>query len=49
MEIYLPKKLASQVIVVSKRFGIEAQIIGRVEASAEKKLTIRSHQGVFQY
>jgi len=49
MEIYLPEKLASQVIAVSQRFGIEAQIIGRVEASAEKKLTIRSHQGVFQY
>jgi phosphoribosylformylglycinamidine cyclo-ligase len=49
MEIYLEEKYASQVISISQSFGIEAQIIGRVEASESKKLSIRSEKGVFEY
>jgi phosphoribosylformylglycinamidine cyclo-ligase len=49
MEIYLPEEYASQIIAISRSFNIEAKIVGRVEASAGKKLTIRSSYGEFIY
>ncbi len=49
MELYLPEKLASHVISVSKSFGVEAQVIGRVEAAASKQLTIKTQHGEFIY
>jgi phosphoribosylformylglycinamidine cyclo-ligase len=48
-EIYLPAALAERVIEISKSFGIEAKIVGRVEAHAGKKLTISSEKGIFEY
>ena len=38
-----------QVIQTAKAFNVEAQIIGHVEASTEKKLTIRTEHGEFVY
>lgn len=49
MEIYVPQALASSIIEISKSFNIDAQIVGRVEASDTKKLTITSEFGVFNY
>lgn len=50
MEIYLPESKANEVIEISKSFGIDAQIIGRVEPSeAGKKLTISGKYGEFKY
>lgn len=49
MELYVPKAIADDIISISKSFGVEAQIVGRVEASANKKLTIESEFGVFEY
>jgi phosphoribosylformylglycinamidine cyclo-ligase len=49
MEIYLNEKLASQVIEISKSFGVDAKIIGRVEPSDKKQLTISTSNGVFEY
>ena len=49
MEVYLPKAYASQVIEISKSFGIEAQVIGRVETAAEKKVTLQTSNGEFVY
>mgnify|MGYP001266212606 FL=1 len=49
MELYLNEKHAAEVISISKKFGVEAQIIGRVEAAQEKKVTIKSAHGEFQY
>jgi phosphoribosylformylglycinamidine cyclo-ligase len=48
-EVYLPKEYAQQVIDISKSFGIDAQIIGRIEASDHTHLTIHSEYGVFEY
>ncbi|MBN2487331.1 MAG: phosphoribosylformylglycinamidine cyclo-ligase [Bacteroidales bacterium] len=48
-EIYLPEKYAQTVIDISKSFNVDARIIGHVEASAEKKLTIKSQHGEFIY
>lgn len=49
MEIYLEEKYADKVIKISKNFGVDAKVIGRVEKSSGKKVTIRTVQGEFQY
>jgi phosphoribosylformylglycinamidine cyclo-ligase len=48
-EIYLPAEYADTVINISKEFNVDAQIIGRVEEAARKKLTIKSEFGEFVY
>ena len=49
MEIYLPEAIAQEIIEISKSFGVDAQIVGRVETSTIKKLTIQSEYGIFEY
>ena len=49
LEFYLPEDVANDIIEISKSFGVNAQIIGRVEASDSKKLTISSKYGTFVY
>jgi len=49
MEIYLDESLAETVIQTSNKYGVEAQIIGHVEASKGKKLTISGPNGTFVY
>lgn len=49
MELYVPEEVASNLIKISKSFGVDAQIIGRVEKAPKKKLTIKSNLGSFQY
>ena len=49
MEVYLPESLAQQLIDIAESFNVGAQIIGRVDASNEKKLTIQSADGIFKY
>jgi len=49
MELYVPENLAQEIIEISKSFNVDAQIVGRVEASDSKKLTITSEYGTFEY
>jgi phosphoribosylformylglycinamidine cyclo-ligase len=49
MEIYLAPENAQAIIDISKSFGIDAQIIGRVEAHDGKQVTIASEAGTFIY
>jgi phosphoribosylformylglycinamidine cyclo-ligase len=49
MELYVPEAVAQDIIAISKSFNVDAQIVGRVEASATKKLTISSEYGTFEY
>jgi phosphoribosylformylglycinamidine cyclo-ligase len=49
MEIYIPEQYAQEIIEISKSFGVDAQIIGRVESSDTKKLTIQTEKGIFEY
>jgi phosphoribosylformylglycinamidine cyclo-ligase len=49
MEVYLPEPRAQELIDISKSFGIEAQVIGHVEAAPSKKVTVSSEHGVFEY
>ena len=49
MEIYVPAEIAQDIIEISKSFNIDAQIVGRVEQSESKKLTIVSEYGTYEY
>lgn len=49
MELYVPAEVAQDIIEISKSFNIDAQIVGRVEKSDSKKLTITSEYGIFEY
>ncbi len=49
MELYVPCEIADDLISISKTFGVDAQVVGRVEAYGEKKLTIKSEFGNFEY
>lgn len=49
MELYVPQAIAEDIISISKSFNIDAQIVGRVETSETKKLTINSEYGTFEY
>ncbi|MBN2867551.1 MAG: phosphoribosylformylglycinamidine cyclo-ligase [Flavobacteriaceae bacterium] len=49
MELYVNPEVAEDIIKISKSFNVEAQIVGRVEASSTKKLTIESEYGTFTY
>ena len=49
MEIYLPADKAQQVIEIAESFGIDARIVGRVEAADAPKVTIKSDKGTFTY
>lgn len=49
LEIYLAPERADEVIAISKSFGIDAQVIGRVEPGEKKELIIQSEFGEFTY
>jgi phosphoribosylformylglycinamidine cyclo-ligase len=42
MEFYLPENIAADIIQISKQYNVDAQIVGRVEKSDKKRLTIKS-------
>ena len=49
MELYVDPSIADEIIAISKSFNIDAQIVGRVEHSEKKALTIKSQFGTFNY
>jgi len=49
MEIYVPQEIANDIIAISNSFNVAAQIVGKVEVSDKKKLTIKSDFGEFIY
>ena len=42
MELYVPQEIADDLISISKSFNVDAKIVGKVETSVSKKLTIQS-------
>ncbi len=44
MEIYTDEKNADKLIGISRKYGVDAQVIGRVEASNKKELLIKTKQ-----
>ncbi len=49
LEIYANETVAQELINISREFGVDARIIGRVEGNSSKKLTIKSEFGTFVY
>ena len=49
MEIYTDSNTANKIIEISNSYDIEAKIIGKVQSSKSKKLTINSDLGNFDY
>jgi phosphoribosylformylglycinamidine cyclo-ligase len=49
LELYINESIADDLIAIAASFGVEAQIIGRVEENPLKKLTIKSEFGTFIY
>jgi len=49
MELYVSKEIADDIISISKSFNVDAKIVGKVETSVSKKLTIQSEFGEFHY
>ena len=49
MELYVSAEIAESIIEISKSFNVNAQIVGRVEESATKKLTLKTPFGEFVY
>lgn len=49
MEIYVKPQYADEVIAISKSFGVDAKVIGRIEPAEHKHLTIISDKGTFEY
>ena len=48
-EVYTDQETAQEVIKISKTFNVDAQIIGRCEASEAKQVTVKSEHGEFNY
>ncbi|WP_277632274.1 AIR synthase related protein [Avrilella dinanensis] len=49
LEFYVSPEIAEDIIRISQSFNVDAQIIGRVESSEQKRLTIQSEYGTFDY
>ena len=49
MELYVPQEIADSIVTISKSFGVDAKVVGRVESYHAKKLTINSSYGEFIY
>ena len=49
MEFYVSESISSKLISISKSFGVDSQIVGRVEESEKRQLTISSQYGEFLY
>ena len=49
MELYVAPALTEEIIKISESFNVQAKIVGRVEKSNQKELTIQGTHGKFHY
>ncbi|MDG1024222.1 MAG: AIR synthase-related protein [Flavobacteriaceae bacterium] len=49
MELYVSPDKAEEIIAISKSFNVDAHVVGRVEAAPQKKLTLETPYGIFEY
>jgi len=49
MDIYTDEVTANQIIEISKSFNVDAKIVGRCESAKDKKLTLKTEFGTFEY
>ena len=48
-ELYVPAEIANSIISISEKYNVDARIVGKVEESDSKSLTIKSEKGTFIY
>lgn len=48
-EFYVPEAIAQDIIQIAESFGIPGKIVGRVEASSSKQVSIHTAKGIFEY
>ena len=49
LELYVTPSIASKIISISNEFNVEAKVVGRVESSNTRKLTLKTPKGEFIY
>ena len=49
MELYVSEEYVNEIIHISEKYGVSAQVVGRVEEANKKSLTIKSALGTFTY
>jgi phosphoribosylformylglycinamidine cyclo-ligase len=49
MEIYTDEKNADKLIGISKKFGVDARVVGRVEGSDKKELVVITRKGEISF
>ena len=49
LEVYCPANIATDLISIGRKYGIDAQIIGRVEASEKPQVEITANGGTYTY
>lgn len=49
MELYVDESVADDIIRISRSFDVDAQVIGRVEASGRAQVTIRKDGAEYRY
>jgi phosphoribosylformylglycinamidine cyclo-ligase len=49
LELYVPSEISAEIISITQKYNIEAQVVGRVEKAEKKSLIISSPQGIFEY
>lgn len=49
LEVYTDQQTAETIIAIANQFNIEAKIIGHVEAAENKKVTMHTAHGIFEY
>ena len=49
LEFYVDEESADEIVEISRSFNVEAQVVGRVEASDSKEVVIQSEHGLFEY
>lgn len=49
MELYITPDLVDDIIAIAQSFNVDAKVVGRVEAAGNKKLTLKSEFGTFEY
>lgn len=49
MEFYVPQECAEEIMAISRSFGIDARVVGRVEKAPSKEVVLTSPNGTFTY
>ena len=49
MELYVPESIAQELISISESFGVEAKVVGRVEAAEKAEVLIQANGNEYRY